>query len=895
MKNKQAFILLFLLVLNLTGMAYEHPIIWASAADKARILDNISNYTWAATLKNDLKTRVDARKNSHKTNPATLLNGIGSIPGPRSGHCDMLDIAVESGILYYLYGDKDYAQLSADIVNYYGEKLGVPNYADCDPISGEDFFTESRTFYTRFGIAYDFIFSFVKDPSTTIYDRTTGTRKAFNHDKAQQTCKNLANLVLKNGGLNTNHSILENPGALYPIICIDDAAVREEFFNRFWNGDTKNDAFNGYSLKTCRDNGGLWPESMSYGKGPHNGLIQMMEIIDRFKPELDIFANNMIILENAFIYENFKYPNNLEITSYGDSRRNSIELNDIYRNVLEIAKRKNYTGLAARATKILQQTFRTTAYKPRITTEYLDWTVPLDLLWGIHFDLSGTIDPIPYSTTATIEHAGVVMQRNYFTPNAKENGLMYYSGGNHYVHSHLTGIDLELYGAGYVMSGVAADMPTPDDRAMDINRHYYRIYAGHNTVIVNGKSQGRGSGSWKSDGILWQNRTELQASEPKNLEEPVSENFCFTTQYLNDGVNNCQQQRTNAIVRTSPATAYYLDVFRSKSNGVNNYHDYVYHNMGDAMTLTDSVNNALSLTTAPTRYQSFDVTYNGAVVKFPGWHYFESVNASAATPRQVKSAITLNTTPNKYMHMAMPGGFGREYSKALAPPILEAAAGYDKKKTQVLSIRQNGEAWNRPFIVVFEPSVNSNSSVQTIEPLSDGAKTIGAKVVSIVDGKTMTDWIISQDQAGLTTQLPDEKISFAGRFGIVRNETQNGTSKVTLYIGDGTRLQYDDKVLVASDKKNGIKTFDLSTSATRNKKDPGIRISPNPSSGKFTVTVGQFQEAAYSVCDVLGNCVKKGVLNSQTVIDLTGYPTGVYFVCVETGQGIDSQKIVLAN
>lgn len=790
--------------LNTSAQSLPHPIIWASEADKARILDNISEYSWAATLKNDLKSRVDSKKNSHKSNPAMLLNSIGAIPGPRNGHCNMLDIAVESGILYYLYGDSDYAQLSADIVNYYAEKLGVPDYKNCDPLTGEDFFTESRTFYTRFGIAYDFIFSFVKDPATTVFDKTTGTRKPFNHDKAQQTCKNLANLVLKNGGLNTNHSILEDPGALYNIICIDDSTTREEFFNRFWNGDTRNDAFNGYSLKTCRDNGGLWPESMSYGKGPHNGLIRMMEIIDRFKPELDIFANNMIILENAFIYENFKYPNNLEIAAYGDSRRNSIKLDEIYRNVLEIATRKKFTDLAARATQILQQTFRTTGYKPRITNEYLDWNVPLDLLWGINFDLSGTIAPIKYSTTATIEHAGVVMQRNYFTSDAKNNGLMYYTGGNHYVHSHLSGLDMELYGAGYVMAGVAADMPSPNDRALDINRHYYRIYAGHNTVIVNGTSQGRGSGSWKSDGILWQNKTELLASEPKNLEEPISEDFCFTTQFLDDNVNNCDQERTNAIVRTSPTTAYYLDIFRSKSNGTNNFHDYVYHNIGDALTLTDSVNNTLALSAAPTRYQSFDVSYNGAVVKFPGWHYFESVNVSAATTKQIKSTIKLNTTPNRFMYVAMPGGNMREYAKALAPPILEVAAGYDKKKAQVLTIRQTGEAWNRPFVAAFEPSTNSRPTVQFIENIYNGDAIIGAKVISEIGDKTIEDYILCLPGSNSSVTLQNG-ISFTGRFAVVRYEQDLDTALTTLYIGEGDSLVYGDFSLITEAGRKGIK------------------------------------------------------------------------------------------
>lgn len=168
-------------------------------------------------------------------------------------------------------------------------------------------------------------------------------------------------------------------------------------------------------------------------------------------------------------------------------------------------------------------------------------------------------------------------------------------------------------------------------------------------------------------------------------------------------------------------------------------------------------------------------------------------------------------------------------------------------------------------------------------------------MISIINEKTITDWIISQDQAGLTSHLMEEKISFEGRFGMVRKETQNGTSTVTLYIGDGTRLQYDEKVLVAGDQKNGTKTFDLNTNATGNPENTGMSIFPNPTRGQFTVSLNQFQDAVFSIYNLMGVCVKKGVINGQRVIDMSDCQSGIYVLKFKTGHEIVSRKIVLTN
>jgi len=212
--------------------------------------------------------------------------------------------------------------------------------------------------------------------------------------------------------------------------------------------------------------------------------------------------------------------------------------------------------------------------------------------------------------------------------------------------------------------------------------HYFRLYAGNNTVVVNGTSHGLDEGSWKGKANVWQNTVVNIAAEPKHLEDGLAEEFSFATQFLADTVNNATQERTLSTIRTSDTTGYYFDLFRSKSNDTNKFHDYIYHNIGDKTHIFDSDNQTLPLQKTD-RYQN-DI---GEVVKSPGWRYFEDTKTTATTDNALKVRFDIEYD-DRYMHLFVPEGVSRAYTKALAPPTREAKNGYVDKKTQVLAIRR---------------------------------------------------------------------------------------------------------------------------------------------------------------------------------------------------------------
>ena len=855
-----------------------HPHIWVSDADKQEILDNIAQYTWASSMFNQLVSRLASIKGIHASNPGFILNLIPEIPGDRTTHRGRLNTAAESAILYYLTGDEEYAQLSSDILYHYVKMLSVQ-----DPLTFE-FYSSNfnhlippRELFPRVAMTYDFVQPFLIQSGSTVYDVDNDIRLPFDFETSQDAFEVMADNVIKVGGNNSNHPVLELPGGLYSVLCMEDDAIRATFFDKLMNGasNSKQPGIN-WMLDRFSDVERLWPESTGYAKFTHAAFIRNLDIVDRYQPDLNIIENNQDLLESIFIYENFLYPNGLTI-AYGDIRRSFIEHDHIYEGILKIADRKGYSALKDRAATTLKNIYaREGGYNPVIETESLEWKNPLQLLWGVNIDASVSDAGEPQYGTVKATHAGVVMQRNYSGVDDEQNGLMYYTHGGTYVHAHAGGIDMELYGAGYIIGpdfgGASNGYGTP------LHEEYAVSYAAHNTIIVNGTSK-RGvpnSGTWQNitDEVV------LVASEPKVYADPIAGNFSFSTQFLDDNINNVDQQRTNSIVRTSPASGYYIDIFRSVSNTTNNFHDYLFHGLGDVMEIKTG-DNALGLTDTPDRYP----IEAGAPRNQPGWQYYSNPKTSALTTDAITARFDLQAT-NDYLHVSVPGGVDKEYSSALAPPTQDVSNGYDNKDTQMFIMRKYGEAWDEPFIAIYEPSGNAQSTIKSTEYIFDNAKVVGVKVVSEVNGQEITDMVLSNDDDNVSVNLPGLNIAFTGRYAVVRTEVKTGATDVSLYIGEGQQITFIDETLngdVDDGKAYLEYTLNYELSAEDNQNlEQRIVAYPNPTEGSFEIRVPNYlNEIKLEVYNIHAQLIKSGreeVRNGKINLDLNDSENGIYFV-----------------
>ncbi|GGG51242.1 hypothetical protein GCM10011414_21010 [Croceivirga lutea] len=810
--------LTLLFCIGLVGaQSLEHPVIYTTSSERAELLKTIETHSWAKAIVEELHQNIDTKLKVHATKPTEVL---GNIPVFSSGrkkkgeqaasplaaqHYALLKLASEAGMLYYLTQEEAYAQFAADILQVYIEEL-APRSPQTTTITGNAFF-DPRTTYPHIALTYDFIHPFLKKEGTKVYSISKEKYIPFDNGQAQKALKNIVGNVLQeygkpdiHGKVVSNHPILTSPGALFTILCIEDDTERERLFNIFWEkGTAHQNSFKNTILPIFSEQG-LWPESLSYGFMP---IVSMnLNIIDRIKPELKVTEEAKYIFNGSFLYDYLRHPDR-RFVRYGDSKRNNDFSANNYRYALHVAQRRRYTTIEQKAKLALQQAYEANGgYRPSMTSSGpYDQYQHLQLFWGVPIPKKQDEQLDFNKKTVVVTHAGVALERNYVPEKNELFGLCGIIGGAHYVHSHVTGISMELYGAGYVMAPNAGLPPTVPERQIPLHEHYFRLYAGNNTIVVNGTSHGLDEGSWKRRANVWQNTVANIAAEPKHLEEGIADEFSFATQFLEDTVNDATQERTLSTIRTSATTGYYLDVFRSKSNGENKFHDYIYHNIGDSAHILDSSSQELAL--QPTdRYQN-DI---GDVTKSPGWRYFEETETTKATDKAVKVRFDVKYD-DRYMHLFVPNGVSRAYTKALAPPTREAKHGYVYKKTQVLAIRQEGEAWKRPFVAILEPSLNEASSVEKVNPLWDGDKLLGAIVVSKVGAIQITDYIISQEKKDALYHNTELDLLFEGRFGIVRTVNGLDQNEVILYIGEGARLQWQKNALEAANDRRGIERF----------------------------------------------------------------------------------------
>lgn len=85
----------------------------------------------------------------------------------------------------------------------------------------------------------------------------------------------------------------------------------------------------------------------------------------------------------------------------------------------------------------------------------------------------------------------------------------------------------------------------------------------------------------------------------------------------------------------------------------------------------------------------------------------------------------------------------------------------------------------------------------------------------------------------------------------------------------------------------------------QNNHDIKALISPNPSTGKFTLQIPQEEESenpnyTIEIYNILGEKILQSeIQNSKSLIDLSSHPKGIYFLKIQSGENIYTEKIVV--
>jgi Heparinase II/III-like protein len=818
----------FLFILFLTHFAHaqttERPMIWVKPSDKAAILDKIAKNAWAKNYFDAFKNRVEEDVKNHAADPKAYLSKMpldwtkagdkvpsfvlikgnkGEGANERQAVMTYLQTGIDCGIIYFLTDDVKYAQISADILNTIIEGLAPIEVNDKSSTGGylypDEHLREAREIGAQIPILYDFAYSFIQKGGL-VYNVSTGKKEAFSFANAENVFKKYIKLALEKGIINCNWPVLESSSLVGNTLALDNESERKNYLDYYLTKNTPNqDAL----LKVAnhyKDNGGKWPESTNYSTAVASLSTYLMTLLTKLDPTLHLGnAYPQIPLALTTNYY-LTYPNKHDMVIFGDGHRSYHAAYEEFEMAYYLGILENSDVLKKEFGALLNSALNNKTYergklgKRNLGAEV--YTQPLELLWFCP-TIEGALKEYPLPTTDELQFAGIVLQRNLSTTDSEKDAFMAYVGGGSHVHGHVSGMSMELYGRGFVLGQKAGR----SKYVTDIHENYYRLFAGHNTVIVNGASQSEGG--WANLGT---NTVQKVAVEPQVLAKAISPNHSFTTtSFIDDKGDAAEatQERTLGIVRTSPTTGFYIDIFKSKSTLPNQFHDYIYHNIGEMLDF-DVKNTQFQLKSDENRYQASAQKewINNKKHKHPGWHFFKNVETAENYPLSISPVFSTSKgqkTPIK-MRLFINGNDNRDYTRVMAPPSTEAPKVYENKETPTLVIRQKGEAWTVPFAVVYEPfeGDNSKGSVQSVEPIVQNKVFKGLKINSLVSGKMLTHYALILENNDAVFEDKTLGLTFKGRYAVLTLDAKDVVQSV--YIGEGKSLQFK-KVAVQS--KNG--------------------------------------------------------------------------------------------
>ena len=463
-----------------------------------------------------------------------------------------------------------------------------------------------------------------------------------------------------------------------------------------------------------------WYESPGYSTTVLSCICDFANMLDE-KAGIDLFKQRPILTEAVKTSAEYLFPNRM-IAGFGDTHPGYLNTGGIDQ-VLKYATRHKNKNL------ISEMNLLKNAVAPQAPISEIE------------------------AYTSTLFYAPNVSWIAMRSGMDKQHDLMASVNASLGNHQHSNGISLELYGKGYVL-GPDAGIGRTLYSGLDYLEYYSQMPA-HNTVVVDGVSS--------YPVMMSQHAFKVVASYPEvSKDQPASkklsekklsfqkdselkDKITYATVSFIEPETQAQQQRTTAIVKTSAKGGYYIDVFRSKKKeGGDKTHDYFYHNLGQEMKVMDAASGQ-PLDMKPTE----ELAFAGGHLYAYSYIYDKK---SAEMQNSVKTQFVTKILDDKVveamdgqreitMTMWMKKDENRTIFQALSPVNLE----YERMPNQPYKVdeqpvltfvaRQKGEAWNHPFVCVYEPSSDAEpgdiASVDYFTPSEPSAVGI---IVKLKDG-----------------------------------------------------------------------------------------------------------------------------------------------------------------
>ncbi|MFY0713618.1 hypothetical protein J1D01_08075 [Seonamhaeicola sp. NFXS20] len=619
----------------------------------------------------------------------------------------LLGLARDAAFLYWFEDKEPFAKFAFDIFDTYMMGMYYRN-APKDLMNGhiqtlvgmECFQVIHESSLKIASELYDFLHQYIEQnypDKIKIYDATI---KKWNH----QIIKN--GVPQNNWNLHQAKIILKAAMVLQSDENYEDGKGREYYINYILNVTSPRQ----WSLTKLLDYGydkdnGVWAECPGYSFGVTNDVMRFVYDFD------NTFNHNILpylpVMEKAVkVLPQYLFPNRQTI-AFGDSYYGSLRT-DAISDIIRIAQKNNNTELEKEFTEMYRlfteasnQSNRKRKPKADISSFFASKPLVLNKKYG----------------TAKLED---YITQTFYAPNVSwhvqrmgqgKNGMMVSLNGSLGNHMHANGINMELYGKGFVQG---ADPGKGAGYLQPIYLEYYSQFPAHNTVMVDGASSYTEMLSYHAFDLIG----EYPKSEQK---DGYYSDITYSNVYFLEPETRSDQTRLVSIVKTGEETGYYIDIFRSKKQRKGDkFHDYYYHNLGQTMKVMDVKGNPLKLT------QSEEMGFAGGHL-YALDYMWDKKSLKTNKDYQVEWKIDFEDGKDDvFMNLWMKGTQGREVFSIKSPPNKAFKGNHglpyqvDKQPYLTFVARQHGAAWEKPFVSVYEPFTTSKGkSIKSISSFED--------------------------------------------------------------------------------------------------------------------------------------------------------------------------------
>ena len=622
----------------------------------------------------------------------------------------IITIARDAARIYAATGDMRYGQMAAKVFDVYMKGIAYRNV----PIDLNHGHQQTLVGMTTFEVIHEDVINEL----TQMYPLIKNLVK---EDQAiiESGFKKWAENIIANGVPHNNWDLFQADFIMKIALVLQDNQAYADGKGKQYYLDyiVNQNSIRQWSMNKLIDfgfdaNSKTWYESPGYSTTVLSSICDFANMLDE-KAGIDLFKQRPILTEAVKTSAEYLFPNRM-IAGFGDTHPGYLNTGGIDQ-VLKYATRHKNKNL------ISEMNLLKNAVAPKAPISEIE------------------------AYTSTLFYAPNVSWIAMRSGMDKQHDLMASINASLGNHQHANGISLELYGKGYVL-GPDAGIGRSLYSGLDYLEYYSQMPA-HNTVVVDGVSS--------YPVMMSQHAFKVVAAYPEvSKEQPASkklseqkEKVSYATVSFIEPETQAQQQRTTAIVKTSAKGGFYIDVFRSKKiEGGDKMNDYFYHNLGQEMKVMDAASGQ-PLDMKPTE----ELAFAGGHLYAYSYIYDKKC---AEMQNSIKTQFVTKIQDDKVveamdgqreitMTMWMKKDENRTIFQALSPVNLE----YERMPNQPYKVdeqpvltfvaRQKGEAWNHPFVTVYEPSSDTEpgdiASVDFFEPEQKGAVGI---LVKLKDGTT---------------------------------------------------------------------------------------------------------------------------------------------------------------